>query len=242
MPSYLRYKYQKQYARPVRKVMAAKPKKTYRKKKIPGSRNLFNNPGRTSFLPVSKYAICSYNEQSPSGLTSGAAGSAGGYMYACNGMWDPNITGGGHQPMGFDTAMAFYEHYTVTDAKYSIRFFNKSVTPMAIGAYLSPDPTILTNPQQINENGMIKQKWIGNVNGGGVSTINFSVNMNKYFGKNAFNEDDYRGDAASNPAELVYLILFAYSPDLAASSTTVPFEIDIKFRAKFTEPRKQILS
>lgn len=224
------------------KVLAVRPKKVYKKKRIPGSGDLFNNPTRTSFLPVSKYAITNYNEQSPTGLSTGPAGTAGGYIYACNGGFDPNISGDGHQPMGFDTAMTFYEHYTVTDAKFSIRFFNKNQSPIAIGAYLSPDPTILTSAIQINENGMIKQKWIANVGGGGVTTINFTVNMNKYFGKNVMNEDDYRGDSVANPLELVYLILFAYSPDLNLGTTAVPFEIDIKFRSKYTEPRKQIVN
>ena len=40
-------------------------------------------------------------------------GGTGNYLYSCNGMYDPNITGTGHQPMYFDQFTAMYDHYTV---------------------------------------------------------------------------------------------------------------------------------
>jgi len=40
--------------------------------------------------------------------TSGAVST---YVFAANGLYDPNITGTGHQPMGFDQLLQFYNHY-----------------------------------------------------------------------------------------------------------------------------------
>ena len=51
-----------------------------------------------------------------------AAGSTASYVYSCNGMYDPDITSTGHQPMGFDQWMAFYQHYTVLGSKLSCSF------------------------------------------------------------------------------------------------------------------------
>lgn len=217
-------------------------KKPVKKSKM-GANNVFNNMKQTAFLPKSKYAVVTFNTRQPTGLTTGAATAAGGYIYTLNGLWKVNPSDATtHKPMGFDTAMAYYEHYTVAKVKATVRFYNKSTYPIAIGAYLSPDATILTDPTQINENGLTKQKWIGNTSGGGVTSVNMYCDIAKFMGKKIMNEDDYRGSSIANPIEQVYLCVYAYSPDGNAGNTTVPFEIEFKFYSKFSEPRKQVVN
>jgi len=38
------------------------------------------------------------------------------YVFSTNGLYDPNITGTGHQPAGFDQIMLYYNHYYVNRA------------------------------------------------------------------------------------------------------------------------------
>lgn len=51
------------------------------------------------------------------------------HYFACNGIHDPNITGGGHQPYGHDTVASLYNHYRVDKAV--IR-----VTPSTVGGQI----------------------------------------------------------------------------------------------------------
>lgn len=50
------------------------------------------------------------------------------HQYALNGLFDPEITGGGHQPMGFDQMMAWYNNYRVWKVEFKIRWSAPSST------------------------------------------------------------------------------------------------------------------
>jgi len=47
--------------------------------------------------------------------------SPGYYQFAANGLNDPNLTGGGHQPMGFDQLSALYKDYRVHAVKVKVQ-------------------------------------------------------------------------------------------------------------------------
>lgn len=46
------------------------------------------------------------------------------YVFAANGMYDPNITSTGHQPSGFDQNMAFFDHYSVLESTIMCKYAN----------------------------------------------------------------------------------------------------------------------
>jgi hypothetical protein len=47
-------------------------------------------------------------------------------VYSANGCYDPDITGAGHQPRGFDQLIALYDHYVVTKSHIKAEFTNTS--------------------------------------------------------------------------------------------------------------------
>lgn len=53
-------------------------------------------------------------------------------IYRCNGMYDPNETGGGHQPRFFDEMATFYNRYRVVGSKISVKYINLSNEPAYI--------------------------------------------------------------------------------------------------------------
>ncbi len=54
-----------------------------------------------------------FKYQTSGTLNPGVAGVAAIQVMTANGLYDPDITGVGHQPRGFDQIMALYNHYTV---------------------------------------------------------------------------------------------------------------------------------
>ena len=70
-------------------------------------------------------------------------------LYRCNGMYDPRVAIGGHQPMYFARMGATYDHYVVTGATIRIDtvVVDSNVTPpdsqaAIVGVYIEDDTTV----------------------------------------------------------------------------------------------------
>jgi len=207
--------------------------------KIPKSLNTNLN---TPVLPIKKRATLSYYDNN--NFTTGAAASSG-YVFTANGLYDPNITGVGHQPMGFDQMMLFYEHYTVTSCRLTVNFYNADATNTAmVGILVAPDATLETNYSKLNENGLLKKIHLSPTgsNPNNFKTISMQVNISKINGKkDVKSEDDFRGDVASNPLEQTYFHVFGYN-FINVNTVSIYFETLLEYTAEFTEPKKMIQS
>lgn len=173
-------------------------------------------------------------------ITTGIA-SAGSYVFAANGLFDPDITSTGHQPMGFDQLMLMYNHYTVLSSKITVWARNNSATEhvqFAVATYA--EATTLTVPGRIVENGKLNYSILNpQPNNGSCKRYMRNVDIAKFMGqKEIMSEDDYRGDVAANPVELVYHDLIAWNLNPGAAAGTVTFDILIEYQAVFWEPRK----
>lgn len=81
------------------------------------------------------------------------------FDYYCNGLFDPQVSLGGHQPMGFDQIGLYYGYVTVTGAKITTKWtVNDSSlsVPVMVGTYgpfESGTPTIPTSWRTMKESG-----------------------------------------------------------------------------------------
>lgn len=239
------YSVAKKKAQPV---VVVKPKARRKKQALTTGRNLTFSR-MTPFLPIRKWGYnMPYHEvfvlsgpATPETVTT--------LGWTLNGAWDPEVPAGGHQVMGFDTAMQYYEHYTVTKCSWTIQVYANNNSPelnvsaIAAGYYISPDNVPITGADAIVENGLMRRKIMTpNVaNSRDMITLTGSLDMAAYFGKKIINEDDYRGDVSSNPAEQVYIYFFCH-PLTVAQSVPVTFDVTMKYTALFTEPRKLALN
>lgn len=167
--------------------------------------------------------------------TSGAVAS---YVFSCNGLFDPNITGTGHQPAGFDQMMLSYEHYCVQSARLTVTALNTSgnIYPtVALSVRASPTP--ITAIQQIIEDGLVSLDRLNGANVyGSIRELKTSCNIAKFGGLvQVLDNTDYRGNVAANPVEQSYFHIQLF--DSFATTSVVSFEVVIEYESWFTEPR-----
>jgi len=175
-------------------------------------------------------------------ITSGA-GLAGAYVFSANGCFDPDITGTGGQPMGFDQMMIFYNHYTVLRSRITVVFKATSAVGPVVSVAVSGSSTPLTSIEQIEENGRCVLAWLNPI---GVADsharLNAAVNMARFQGLVFAKDDpDMRGDSASNPAEQVYYLLYVWNP-IDSTVVTAGVSVRIEYDVWFHEPRSASLS
>lgn len=198
-----------------------------------------NNLQITPVLSIKHRSRLVYNDNRT--ITSTAAAS-NSYVYSVNGLYDPDITGTGHQPIGFDQLISLYDHYTVTNCKITVNFVNEStVDNVYVGIAIFPDPNNEPNATKLVENGLMKRGWLAKLDSNSKSQciLSHSCRVSRINGRpeSIIGDDLYRGDVASNPQEQTYWHIFAYNI-ATLTSTTVRFDVILEYDATFTEPRK----
>lgn len=180
---------------------------------------------------------------SPGGVSSGAS-TAGGYVFSANGMFDPDVTGTGGQPMGFDQAMLFFNHYTVHSCKIKVIAQANSTTLRSnVALITSGSSTVTTSIAQLIENGDVNFTLLGYAGQMGSScTLTRTLNLGQFQSvRDVLDDPNMRGDSASNPAEQAYFHIACWN---AASATVVgiDFQVLLEYDVTFHEPRKGPIS
>lgn len=172
------------------------------------------------------------------------SGVPGFYKFNCNGMYDPNNTGVGHQPYYFDQMSAIYDHYTVIGSKITI-----NVVPTA-----SPSPAIYVSLAQNDDavqtnntvTGIAEQSdgTMRLISPGATDTVRRLTNKwsaKKMFGGSVLGNDRLQGDAANNPAELTLWTIGLQAVDGVASVYTY-IDVHIEYIAVWDELRDVVQS
>ena len=168
------------------------------------------------------------------------AGSAGTRVYSTNGLYDPDITGAGHQPMAFDQLMLSFEHYVTTKATMYVSFKNTATTTsQSVAISLNASSTPTTAYSQLAENGVLVRDRLGQYPyGGSMVMLNMPCDIGKFGAvRQLLDNPNYEGSISSNPTEQSYFHISVWNPD-SVSSTDCLVEIYIVYEATFREPRK----
>ena len=178
---------------------------------------------------------------------SAAAGFTASRFFIANGMFDPDISGSGHQPMGFDQMMALYTTYHVIRATITVTGLPEA-NGACLGIYLSPDTTSITDPIRLIENGLMKFIHLApNTDGAQrIGSVTMSVDVPRYFGRSydtraLLNDDNLGGTAAANPFEGVYFGVCAFC-FYSSATAIIDYDVMLSYDAIFSEPRKLTVS
>lgn len=173
-------------------------------------------------------------------LDPGVAGIMASHLFAWNGLYDPDITGVGHQPIGFDQLVGvMYDHYQVVRARAMVTFSNQETSYQQVVTLSTQDTTTVseTLPTPLIENGRCKWAVLG-VRDAGDSTKTLRINWDsrEFFGSTS-SDDQYKGNSSSNPTDIAYLRLTA-APQNAADTTNVRALVVIEYDCLLTSPKQ----
>lgn len=221
-----------------------KKKRRYRKKPYRKSSHASYQRGPQKSLPLGKsFKFQTRYVDSKVALDPGPSGQQT-YVFSLNGLYDPDITGTGHQPIGFDQIMPLYDHYHVIGAKYKVTFANTDTTKQALVACQIKDTnTTSQNFDEIVENGRTKYATLGvEASGQSTRTISGGVNLSKFFGRKVLQGSKYGGTIAGNPADGCFLHLHVGPSAHLEDNFPVLMCVQIDYIAILTEPKQLVQS
>jgi len=164
---------------------------------------------RFNLAPVPSNHKCILNYTSEKKSLSGSIGGIVGTVaeWGLNCAFDPDLTGVGHQPMGFDQMSALWKSYRVTRVDFKVRAIATSSFPF-LAAQINnsqvPSGTVSGQPfTTLNERTNCACKIIEDPND---SVVYGSFNMSGIEGKSIF-DDNYTATSAGNPGNKIKLVL-----------------------------------
>jgi len=167
------------------------------------------------------------------------AGAVTTYVFRANDLFDPDFTGSGHQPMGFDQLMVFYNHFCVVEAKITATFKSYGSVDQTVCIRQDATSTPLTVIDRILEfGGLVTANILGSTDIGGCINLDLGLSVPKLQGvsENAVTADpSLRGDAATSPTEITYFHVQAW--DAVGNGSTTQVSIILEQLAFFMEPR-----
>lgn len=177
-------------------------------------------------------------------LTSTSGVITGTQVFRANDLFDPDFTGTGHQPMGFDQLMAFYNHFCVVRAKIIIQAKNTTDSFPTICIRVDADSTALTSIDRIVEfGGCVTEDLDTKLGYGATKKLQLSVDIAKLQGVNPVAltaDENLKGTAAASPTEISYFHVTLWNT--AGTTSSAQFDCILEQTAIFTEPRDLSLS
>lgn len=164
--------------------------------------------------------------------------SCAAYIYSLNGLYDPNITGVGDQPTGFDQYMALYDLYTVLAVKVKVKVLNGDGTyPQICGATVAGLASAQTDPNIYIRNGTPQYHVVGPL--GAYMNIRewqFDVDLTKLAKTNIKTDPDYSGTAGTNPPNQWYLHIWNGAHDGTSNAGQCYWQVEFEYLVQLRDP------
>lgn len=153
------------------------------------------------------------------------------YDFAANGLYDPDLTGTGHQPYGFDQWTAFYTKLTVKRSRCVVKAVGITA-PLVWGVTFGRGATgsTLNRADYITESS--RGTW--HVSGGGQNQTYTSIsNFDLKITDPEFDPGSFWSTSSANPIFVYHFTIYAQSCDQASSSLLqgmirIDYQVDLE--------------
>lgn len=173
-----------------------------------------------------------------------AAGLLGVYQFSLNSLFDPNITGTGHQPVNFDQYALMFQQYQVYAVEVKATIWGPG-SQMIAGITATRDSAPQTAFEQYVENGITQ--WCGTdaaASGQAVREFTMEVDLPAMWGltKSQFLSDDRtRSTFGASPLEQAYLHCWACDAQLGDPGSHA-WAVELRYHCKLTGSKLNNLS
>lgn len=158
-------------------------------------------------------------------------------VFTTNGLYDPDHSGSGHQPAGFDQYMGLYNEYVVVASKIKVQATNhNSGQELVLGVAFNDLATTSTDIREYVENGACKTAMMTR-NSNDVATLYHSCNMRTVSTQDIFAESNFTGGAAANPADTHYWHVFTGNPFSGGDPSPISIAVQIEYDTYFRDPK-----
>lgn len=196
-----------------------------------GFPRLYNTPMPQTMITTHKYSdVVSINP---------AIGSVGINTFSANGLYDPNITGAGHQPQGFDQFMVFYNHYEVIGAKIQFTVHpSQESGGFNFGIKLDDNDGLGTSGYNtVMENSMTVFKSVpGPYQSDKGFTCTLSYSAKRFFGDRAGDRQTW-GNAIMNPTDQAFFMCWIAPLTALQDLGSIPCTVLIEYIVKWHEAK-----
>jgi len=172
------------------------------------------------------------------------AGVASTYTFMLNSVYDPNHTGTGHQPIGFDQMAAIFQKYYVVGARVNLRVWNRDTDEyVGFAIYFSEhaNPLGTVGIQGLLEQGALKYVILppNTTGGGGVcKQMNAKISMKKFFHvKDYIDNSQFQGTDVSSPVRPCFMHVILWQPDGGVTAASASFELTLDQATVWVGPK-----
>jgi hypothetical protein len=199
-----------------------------------GNRATLNDYG--SFPGLSRYLLkqlkyIDFAEQVSAGVSV--------YTYRLNSLYDPDETGTGSQPYGFDELMTLYTYYRVESVDIEVEATNIGGNAALVAVAPSRLATDPTSVQDVAAMPHAKHALLPNI-GDNKILFTFHVNIADLLGLVGNVDDNLIGTASTNPTRMCYM--HCASTEYDASAKAIYWSVKINYNARFTNLKQLALS
>lgn len=219
-----------------RKKTGKNVKRTYRKKRRDNYRlvTMYAPSGCPTQNIVKMRYVENISISSPLGVM-------GLFVFRANSIFDPNLTGTGHQPMGHDQMAALYQRYSVLGSKLHATIYlntngaTNENTSTAVGVHLSKESgtiyTVYRNYIEAN-----KGSWALLTKNRDVKELTSTFSAKKYFDvQDVKDNGTQHAGVGANPVREAFYKIFAQT--VTSDNSTVYATVVIDYIVQFSDPQ-----
>lgn len=168
-------------------------------------------------------------------LSGGGLSGFNAIVFRGNSIFDPDFSGGGHQPLGHDQWANFYRRYRVLGSKIIVRAASDSAAPAGIGVVPQNTNTVLSQRTEYAEASYVKNVPLGADASHAIAMIENYVSTAKMRGgppNYVRLNEDLSALVGANPAQQFYWHVFGYSLD-ATVNWVIKLEVEVQYYVEF---------